>query len=72
MRYGTSVKEDVMRFLVAAVAIIGLIVAGHTIATQFASNRSVEAAMTPGISVYQIHLGKADMKTLPEQEVPLP
>jgi hypothetical protein len=61
-----------MRFLVAAVAIIGLIVAGRTIATQFASSRSVEAAMTPGISVYQIHLDKADMKMLSEQEVPLP
>jgi hypothetical protein len=72
MRYGNSVKEDLVRFLVAAVAIIGLIVAGHTIATEFTSSRTVEAAMTPGISVYQIHLGKADMKTLEEQEVPLP
>jgi hypothetical protein len=61
-----------MRFLVAGVAVIGLIVAGRTIATQFASGRSVEAAMTSGISVYQIHLDKPDMKTLPEQEVPLP
>jgi hypothetical protein len=61
-----------MRFLVATIAIIGLIVAGHTIATQFASSRPVEAATTAGISVYQIHLDKADMKMLSEQEAPLP
>jgi len=72
MRSGTSVKEDAMRFLVAGIAVIGLIVAGRTIATQFAPNSAVEAGMTSGISVYQIHLEKPDMKTLPEQDVPLP
>jgi hypothetical protein len=61
-----------MRSLGATVAIIGLIAAGHTIETQFASSRSVESAMTSGVSVYQLHLNKADMKTLPEQEAPLP
>jgi hypothetical protein len=72
MRSGSSVKEGLVRFLVAAVAIIGLIVAGHAIETQFASSRAVEAAVTPGISAYQIHLDKADIKTLSEQAVPLP
>jgi hypothetical protein len=66
------VKEDLMRFLVATVAVIGLIVAGHTIETELASSRSVESAMISGVSVYQLHINKPDMKMLPEQEAPLP
>jgi hypothetical protein len=66
------VKEDLMRFLVATVAVAGLIVAGHTIETQLASSRSVESEMVSDVSVYQLHINKPDMKTLPEQEAPLP
>jgi len=61
-----------MRFLVASVAVIGLVVASHTIETQLASGRSVESAMISGVSVYQLHLNKPDMKTLLEEEAPLP
>ena len=61
-----------MRLLVATVAVIGLVVAGHTIETQLASGRSVESALISGVSVYQLHLNKPDMKTLPEEEAPLP
>jgi hypothetical protein len=68
----SNVKEGLVRFLVATVAVIALIVAGHTIQTELASSRSVESAMISGISVYQLHLNKPDMKTLPEQEAPLP
>ena len=60
-----------MRYLVVAVAITGLIMAYAT-KTPFAPRRFAEARMTSGISVYQLHLGKSDMKTLPEQDVPLP
>ena len=60
-----------MRYLVVAVAIAGLIMAYAT-KTQFASSRFAEARMPSGISVYQLDLGKSDMKTLPEQDVPLP
>ena len=28
--------------------------------------------MISGVSVYQLHLNKPDMKTLPEEEAPLP
>jgi hypothetical protein len=68
----SNVKEDLMRFLVATGAVISLIVAGHAIETEFAASRSVESAMISGISVYQIHLNKVNMRTLPEQEAPLP
>jgi hypothetical protein len=61
-----------MRFFVAAVVIAGLIVAGHRIGTQFASSRSADAGMTSGFSVYQVHLNRPNLKTLPEQEAPLP
>jgi hypothetical protein len=61
-----------MRFSVATVAVIGLIVAGRTIETQFASSRSVASAMISGIPVYQLHPNKPDVKTLLEQEAPLP
>jgi hypothetical protein len=60
-----------MRYLTVAVAITGLIGA-YAIKTQLAPSRSVEAGMISGISVYQLHLGKSDMKTLPEQDAPLP
>jgi hypothetical protein len=68
----SNVKEDVMRFLVGTVAVMALIVAGHALETEFASSRSVESAMISGVSVYQLHLNKPDIKTLPEQEAPLP
>ena len=61
-----------MRLLMGALVVIGLIVAGHAIETQVASSRSAELVMAPGISVYQIQLNTPDMKTLPEQEAPLP
>ena len=51
---------------------MALIVAGHALETEFASSRSVESAMISGVSVYQLHLNKPDIKTLPEQEAPLP
>jgi hypothetical protein len=59
-----------MRLLLGALVVIGLIVAGYTIETQVTSSRSSE--LVSGISVYQIHLNTPDMKTLPEQEAPLP
>jgi hypothetical protein len=59
-----------MRLLLGALVVIGLFAAGYTIETQVTSSRS--AGLVSGISVYQIHLNAPDMKTLPEQEVPLP
>jgi hypothetical protein len=61
-----------MRFLLGALVVIGLIVAGYAIETQVASSRSTALVVAPGISVYQIHLNTSDVKTLPEQEAPLP
>jgi nitrate reductase gamma subunit len=67
----TSEQGDAMRYLLVAVAISGLI-ATYAVKSQFAPSRFAEAGMTSGISVYQLHLGKSDMKTLPEQDAPLP
>jgi hypothetical protein len=61
-----------MRLLIAAVGIVVLIVAGHTILTHFSLDHVVEAQMAPGLSVYELHVGKQDVTALPEQEAPLP
>jgi hypothetical protein len=72
MPFGTSEKEGAMRFLVGAVGIVVLIVAGHAIQTHFSSNRVAEAQSKSGMSVYELHANKGDVKKLPEQEAPLP
>jgi hypothetical protein len=61
-----------MRFLLPAVGIIVLIVTGYAIQFRFSSNRVAEAETKVGISVYDLHANKRDVKTLPEQGVPLP
>ena len=71
MPFGTSEKEDTMRSLVAAIGIVAFIVAGHAIQAHFRSNRVAQAETKRGMSVYD-HANKRDVKTLPEQEAPLP
>jgi hypothetical protein len=58
-----------MRFLLPALGIVVLIATGAALQTHFSSNRVVAEA-TLGVPVYDI---RADyVKTLPEQEIPLP
>jgi hypothetical protein len=60
-----------MRFL-AAVGILVLVVVGYALQTHFSSNRVAEAEIKPGMSVYDVHANKQNVKTLPEEEAPLP
>jgi hypothetical protein len=70
--FGTSEKEDAVRPLVAAIGIVGLIVGGHAIQAHLRSSRVAQAETKRGMSVYELHANKRDVKTLPEQEAPLP
>jgi hypothetical protein len=61
-----------MRFLLPAVGIVVLLVTGYAIQIHFPSNHvsEVETRLSP--SVYDLHANERDVKTLPDQEVPLP
>jgi hypothetical protein len=61
-----------MRFLLPAIGIIILIVTGYAIQIRFPPNHVAEAETKVGISVYDIHANKRDVKTIPEQGAPLP
>jgi hypothetical protein len=61
-----------MRFLLPAIGVFILIVTGYAIQIRFPPNHVAEAETKLGISVYDIHANKRDVKTVPEQEVPLP
>ena len=61
-----------MRFLLPAVGIIVLIATGYAVQFHFSSNHVAEAGTKLGIPVYDLHANKRDVKTLPEQAVPLP
>ena len=72
MPFGTSEKEGAMRSLVAVIGIVAFIVARHAIQAHFRSNRVAQAEIKRGMSVHELHANKRDVKTLPEQEAPLP
>jgi hypothetical protein len=59
-----------MRFLLPAIGITVLMVTGTALQTHFSSKRSAVAEATTGVPVYKIDANY--VKTLPEQEIPLP
>ena len=61
-----------MRSLVAAIGIVAFIVAGHAIQAHFRSHRVAQAETKRGMSVYELHANRRDVRTLPEQQAPLP
>jgi hypothetical protein len=61
-----------MRFLLPAIGITVLIATGYALQNHFSSNHVAEADTKLGISVYDLHANKRDVKTLPEQGAPLP
>ena len=61
-----------MRFLLPVVGIVVLIVTGIALQTHFSSNQVAVAEVTHGVPVHELHVNKRDVKTLPEQEIPLP
>jgi hypothetical protein len=67
---GKSRRRMAMRFLLPAIGITVLIVTGTALRTHFSSKRSAVAEATTGVPVYKIDANY--VKTLPEQEIPLP
>jgi hypothetical protein len=63
-------KEDAMRFILPAIGITALVVTGSALQTHFSSNQVAMAETTLGVPVYEIHANY--VKTLPDQEIPLP
>ena len=61
-----------MRFLLPAVGIAALVVTGTALQTHFSSNDVAMAETTLGVPVYDIQANANYVKTLPEQEIPLP
>jgi hypothetical protein len=61
-----------MRLLLPAIGIVVLIATGYALQTHFSSKRVAAAEATVGVPVYALHANKRDMKTLQEQEAPLP
>jgi hypothetical protein len=59
-----------MRFLLPAIGITVLIVTGTALQTHFSSKQVAVAKATTGVAFYKIDANY--VKTLPEQEVPLP
>lgn len=59
-----------MRFLLPVIGIVVLIATGYALQTHFSSNQVAVAEATLGVPVYEIHA--IYVKTLPEQEIPLP
>jgi hypothetical protein len=63
-------KEDAMRFLLPAIGIVVLIVTGTVLQIHFPSKQVAVADASLSVPIYKI---QADyVKTLPEQEAPLP
>jgi hypothetical protein len=60
-----------MRFLLPAIGIVALSTTGYALQTHFSSNEVAVAETTLGVPVYEIHASNY-VKTLPEQEIPLP
>ena len=58
-----------MRFLLPAAA---LVVTGTALQIHFSSNDVAMAETTLGVPVYEIQANANYVKTLPEQEIPLP
>jgi hypothetical protein len=65
-------KEKAMRFLLPAIGIAALVVTGTALETHFSSNDVAMAETTLGVPVYDIQANPNYVKTLPEQEIPLP
>jgi hypothetical protein len=61
-----------VRFLLPIFGIVVLSVIGIALQTHFSSKYVALAEATLGVPVYELHANKQDMKTLPEQEIPLP
>jgi hypothetical protein len=61
-----------MRLLLPVIGIVALVVTGTALQTHFSSNQAAVAEATLGVPVYELHVNKRDMKTLPDQEIPLP
>jgi hypothetical protein len=61
-----------MRFLLPVVGIVVLLVTGYAIQIRFSPNHVSGAETRFGPSVYGLHVNERDVKTLPEEEVPLP
>jgi hypothetical protein len=61
-----------MRFLLPVIGIVVPIVTGIALQTHFSSKHVALAEATLGVPVYELHANKQDMKTLPDQEIPLP
>jgi hypothetical protein len=61
-----------MRFLLPTIAIVVLIVIGCAIQIHFSPNHVSGAETRLGVPVYELHANQRDVKTLPEQEIPLP
>ena len=59
-----------MRLLLPAIAIAVLIVTGTALQIRFPSKQVTAAEATAGVPVYKIDANY--MKTLPQQEIPLP
>ena len=59
-----------MRFLLPAIGVVVLIATGTALQAHFASKQVAAAEATVGVSVYELHANY--VKTLPEQEIPLP
>jgi hypothetical protein len=57
-----------MRFLLPAIGIVALIATGTALQIHFSSKQVAVADATPGAPVYDVNY----VKTLPEQEIPLP
>jgi len=60
-----------MRFLLPAIGIAALVVTGTALQT-LSSNDVAMAETTLGVPVYEIQANANYVKTLPEQEIPLP
>ena len=59
-----------MRLLLPAIAIAVLIVTGTALQMRFPSKQAAVAEATLGVPIYKIDA--SHVKTLPEQEIPLP
>jgi len=61
-----------MRFLFPAIGITVLIVIWYALEIRFAPKHVAAAGTNLGVPVYDLHANKRDVKTLPEEEIPLP
>jgi len=61
-----------MRLLLPVIGIVVVIVTGIALQTRFSSNQVAAAEAALGISVHELYANRRDVKTLPEQEIPLP